>query len=111
MTYHKLYIAFDVNGEPFAVSPDKASFAYHDPERIREFVSKEVVDCFVNSKIDLMVKVDELKDCIRDLLKGGEHEGECDNDQGMMNEGGASQQHCEASKLRELAAQKLLEEK
>ena len=42
MTYHRLYVAFDVAGEPYAVSPQKESFAYHDPERVREFASDEV---------------------------------------------------------------------
>ena len=51
-----------------------------------------------------MVKVMDLQDCIRKLLKGGEHEGECDNDQGMPNEGGACQKHVDASDAREAAA-------
>jgi hypothetical protein len=56
-------------------------------------------------------RITELEECIRELLKGGEHEGECDNDQGMINEGGACQKHCVASEQREADAKKLLEEK
>jgi hypothetical protein len=57
----------------------------------------------------LVIRVANLENVIRELLKGGEHEGECDNDQGMMNEGGACQQHCDANDAREDAARKLLE--
>jgi uncharacterized protein YaaR (DUF327 family) len=53
--------------------------------------------------------INRYKDCIRELLKGGEHKGECDNDQGMLNEGGACQKHCDANDAREDAARKLLE--
>jgi hypothetical protein len=53
--------------------------------------------------------VTRLKNCIRELIKGGEHEGECDNDQGMLNEGGACQKHCDASDKRDSDARKLLE--
>lgn len=110
MNYHKLYVAFDVFGNPYAVSPDDKDFSYHDPNRTVEFVSKEVVELLVNNKIDLMVKVNDLKYVIRELLKGGEHEGECDNDKGMMNEGGACMKHCDAIEAREQAARKLLDE-
>jgi len=56
-------------------------------------------------------RIRNLEGCIRELLKGGEHEGECDNDQGMLNEGGACQKHCAINEQREAAARKLLEEK
>ena len=69
MTHHKLYIAFDVNGEPFAVSPNKDSFRYHDPERVREFASKEVAECIVDGKVNLMVRVNELQE-ENDKLRG-----------------------------------------
>jgi hypothetical protein len=62
---------------------------------------------------ELATKLKERSLCleftIRELLKGGEHEGECDNDQGMLNEGGACQKHCDANDAREAAARKLLE--
>ena len=67
MTYHRLYIAFDVTGEPYAVSPQKESFAYHDPERVKEYVSKAVVDCFVDSKIEMMLEINDLKGVIAGL--------------------------------------------
>lgn len=111
MNYHKLYVAFDDTGEPLAVSSQEEHFAYHVPERVREFVSNEVADSLADKQVNLMVKVMDLQDCIRDLLKGGEHEGECDNGQGMINEGGACQKHCEMSDQREAAAKKLLEAK
>jgi hypothetical protein len=56
-------------------------------------------------------RIRNLEGCIRELLKGGEHEDECDNDQGMLNEGGACQKHCAMSEQREAAAKKLLEAK
>ena len=68
------------------------------------------MDCFVNSKINLMARVIDLEACISTLLKGGEHEGECDNDQGLANEGGACQKHVEISNAREAAARKMLED-
>lgn len=55
-------------------------------------------------------RIADLENCIRELLKGGEHEGLCDNDQGMLNEGGACMEHIEASFKREKAAIKLLEQ-
>jgi hypothetical protein len=57
----------------------------------------------------LVIRVVTLENVIRELLKGGEHEGECDNDQVMMNEGGACQKHCDTNDAREDAARKLLE--
>lgn len=70
-------------------------------------------DDIVSLKQSINIKDDtitELKECIRELLKGGEHEGGCDNDLGMMNEGAACQKHCAVSKAREAAARKLLED-
>jgi hypothetical protein len=58
-----------------------------------------------------MNRIADLEECIRELIKGGEHEGECDNDPGMMNEGGACMKHCDASDAREQAARKMLEER
>jgi len=109
MTYHRLYVGFDKDGEPVAVSPIKDELVFPDGQ-VREFASEEVADSLADKQVDLMVKVMDLQDCIRELLKGGEHEGECDNDQGMLNEGGACQKHCAINEQREAAARKLLEE-
>jgi len=67
MIYHKLYVAFDIVGNPYAVSPDKDDFNYHDPERVKEYVSKAVVDCFVDSKIEMMLEINDLKGIIAGL--------------------------------------------
>lgn len=56
-------------------------------------------------------RIQKLENVIRELLKGGEHEGECDNDQGMINEGGACQKHCDASDERERNAREALGDK
>ena len=61
MKYNKLYVAFDVFGNPYAVSPVLEDFSYHDPERTKEYVSDEVADTLANGKVDLMIKVNELK--------------------------------------------------
>ncbi len=70
----------------------------------------ETEQSYYNDLMDARIRISALEHCIRELLKGGEHEGECDNDQGMMNEGGACQKHCSASEEREAAARRLLEE-
>ena len=106
MNYHKLYVAFDDTGEPLAVSSQEEHFAYHVPERVREFVSNEVADSLADKQVNLMVKVMDLQDCIRELLKGGEHEGECEQEKGSAR----CPKHVKASNEREAAARKLLEE-
>jgi hypothetical protein len=54
-------------------------------------------------------RVTALEDCIRELLKGGKHEGECGNDYDG-DSGGPCFKHVEASNQREAAARKLLGE-
>lgn len=65
---------------------------------------------YYNDLIDARTRIEMLENCIRELLKSGEHEGLCGNDQGMLNEGGACMKHIEASFIREEAARKILEE-
>ena len=86
-------------------------------------LNEELATCYANLKghqdrsINYIRVIDQqyerirrLENCIRELLKGGEHEGECDNEQGIPNEGGACMKHCETSDQREAAARKLLGE-
>lgn len=69
----------------------------------------EVESSYYNDLIDARTRIEMLENCIRELLKGGEHEGLCDNNQGMINEGGACMEHIKASFKREKSAIKLLE--
>jgi uncharacterized protein YicC (UPF0701 family) len=61
MIYNKLYVVFDVFGNPYAVSPVREDFSYHDPDRTKEYVREEVAKSLANGKVDLMIKVNELK--------------------------------------------------
>ena len=54
-------------------------------------------------------RIGKLENCIRELLKGGEHEGECGNDYDGDSDGPCLK-HVEASNQRDAAARKLLEE-
>jgi hypothetical protein len=54
-------------------------------------------------------RIKELEDCIRELLKGGEHEGLCTTFGGDMDSGPCLK-HLEVAEQREEAARKILEE-
>jgi hypothetical protein len=54
-------------------------------------------------------RIADLENCIRELLKGGEHEDDCDND--PSGYGGPCWKHLEESTRREEAARKILGDK
>jgi hypothetical protein len=75
---NQLYVAFDVCGNPFAVSPSKEDFYYHDPERIKDYFSEAVTGVLADGKVNLMIEVNDLNsenDKLRGLLAKGQ--GDC----------------------------------
>lgn len=85
------------------------------PEKERPFVAALLNqrDDYYKQMTKAKERTSKLEDCIRELLKGGEHEGECsEGDLSLSSswEVGPCVKHLQASETRETAARKLLEE-